>query len=65
VLEAADVRNRVDVGEVHDVSDVRGCQTRRLRVSIDRNDSEPQIAHALDRAALVPARAYEEDGSLH
>ena len=46
-------------------ADIRLRQTRRFRVSIDRDHSNPEVAHVLDRSALVPAGADEENGSLH
>jgi len=53
-----------NVGEVDDLGYVGRGETWRPRVAIDRYDAKVARARMLDRAALVAARADEEDG-LH
>ena len=57
--------DRLDVREVDDLALVRRGEPGSVRVPVDRDDAEPQLARALDRPALVPPRADEEDRSLH
>jgi hypothetical protein len=64
-VRLADARDGVHVGEVHHLGEVRGGEPRRLGVSVDPHHAQSQLACTLDRAALVPPRADEEDRSLH
>ncbi len=61
-VPAADVRHRVDVGEVDDLGDVCDREPGRGAVCIDGDDARSQLLHPRDPAALVSARADEEDG---
>jgi hypothetical protein len=56
--------DRVDVGEVDGLRDVRDAEPERLWVAVDGDDPQAAAASVLDRPALVPAGADEEDG-LH
>ncbi len=63
-LSAADLGDRGNVGEVHDLGDVGRGEPGRVRIAIDGDDSQVACACVLDRAALVATCADEEDG-LH
>ena len=60
-VPSRDLLDRVDVGEVDDLRDVRRLEPRRVGVAVDRDDADPALARLGDRAALVAARADEED----
>jgi hypothetical protein len=40
---AGDLGDRVDVGEVDDLGDVRLARARRVRVAVDRDDAQPSL----------------------
>ena len=56
-----DLFDRVHVGEVDDLCDVGQLEARGGGVPVDRDDAEPPVARLGDRAALMAARADEED----
>ena len=49
-----------DVGEVDHLAHIGNGEPRRLGVPVDGDDARAELAHALDRALLVPARADEQ-----
>ena len=55
----------VHVREVDDLTDVGLAEPERLRVTVDGDDAQPQVARVPDRALLVPARADEENRPVH
>ena len=57
-----DLDHAVHVLEVDDLADVGGLEAERGAVPVDGDDAEPELLRAPDRAALVAARADEEDG---
>ena len=61
-VPSRDLDHAVDVLEVDDLADVGGLEPERGAVPVDRDDAEPELLRAPDRAALVAARADEEDG---
>ena len=64
-VAAADVDHRRHVAEVHDLEGVGLGKPERLRVAVDGDRLETELARARDRSALVPAGADEEDGLAH
>jgi len=60
----ADLDHRVHVGEVDDLAHPCDLEPGRGRVAVDGHDPHAELVHALDRAALVPARADEEERPL-
>ena len=56
-----DLLDRVHVGEVDDLCHVGELEARGGGVPVDRDDAEPPVARLGDRAALMAARADEED----
>src|SRR5205085_1411495 len=54
--------HRVELVEVDRLADVGELEPWRLGVAVDRDDPHAELLHAPDSAALVPARADEEDG---
>jgi hypothetical protein len=52
----------VHVLEIDDLADIGGLQAGRGAVPVDRDDAEAELLGTANRAALVPARADEEDG---
>ena len=63
-VAAPDRGYRRGVGEVDDLADVGDPEPRCVRVAVDGDDANAELARALDRATLVPACADEQDG-LH
>ena len=63
-VPARRLAHRVEVGEVDHLGGVGREQPGCLRVAVDRDDAQAELARLHDRAALVPAGADEEDG-LH
>ena len=61
-VPAGDLDDPVHVLEVDDLADVGGLEPGRGAVPVDRDHAEPELLGAPDRAALVPARADEENG---
>jgi hypothetical protein len=61
-VPAADLDDAVDVLEVDDLADVGGLEAERGAIPVDGDDAEPELLCPPDRAALVAARADEEDG---
>ena len=55
---------RLDVDEVDDLGLVGVLEPGRVGVAVDRDDAQPELLRAQDRAPLVAPRADEEDG-LH
>jgi len=53
-----------DVEEVDDLADVGDCQAGGVRVPVDRDDPHSQLPKAHERAALMAARADEEDSRI-
>jgi hypothetical protein len=60
-VTSSDALDRVRVGEVDDLGHVRELESRSVGVSIDGDDAEATVACLGDRAALMAARADEED----
>ena len=63
-VPAPDLGNGLRVGEVDRLAGVGHREPRRVGVPVDRDDAHAELLHALDRPALVPAGADEENG-LH
>ena len=61
----ADVGDGLDVGEVDDLASSAAARPGASALRSTATTRRPELARALDRTALVPARADEEDGSLH
>ena len=61
----SDLRDRVDIGEVDNLGDVRRGEPRRVRIAIDADDAQAELTRALDRTPLVPACTDHQHGSLH
>ena len=64
-VPASGVGDGLDVGEVDDVPLVGRREAGRVRVAVDGDDAQAELARALDRTPLVPSRADHEDRSLH
>ena len=60
-VTAADLGDRLDVGEVDRLATSADGQAERLGIAIDGDDPEAELSRPQDRTALVPARADEED----
>ena len=60
-MAAADLGDRLHVGEVHRFAFVRHREPGRLRIAVDRDDAEAELLRAQDRTTLVAACADEED----
>jgi hypothetical protein len=59
-VPAADLGHAVEVDEIHDLGHVCDREPERVGVPVDRDDAVAELADVLDRAALVAARADEE-----
>jgi hypothetical protein len=64
-VPAADLGDRLDVAEIDHLWHVGLGEPERVGVPVDGDDAQPELARALDRAALVPAGADEEDRPRH
>ena len=53
--------DRVDVGEVDDLGNIRDPEPKGVCVAIDGDNAETALARLDDRPALVAAGADEED----
>src|SRR5262249_6656856 len=62
LVPAGDVDDRLDMDEVDHLGRVRLGEPGRVRVPVDRNDPQPELLRAQDRAPLVASRADAEDG---
>jgi hypothetical protein len=64
VLEG-DGNHPIEVAEIDDFAGVGLGETGSGGVPVHRDHPKPEAPSLLDRAALVPAGADEEDGSRH
>ncbi|MDF2698017.1 MAG: hypothetical protein K0S65_6400, partial [Labilithrix sp.] len=63
-VPAPSLDNGRDVEEVNDLTDVGDREARRVAVPVDRDDPHAQLPKAHERAALMAARADEEDSRI-
>jgi hypothetical protein len=64
-VAAAELDERVDVPDVEHLRNVRLAKAGGVRVAVDGDDLEPELARLHDRAPLVDARTDEEKCPLH
>jgi len=57
--------SRRDIHEVDDLGHVCLGEAERLGVPVDGDDAQSELTGPPDRAPLMPARADEEDRSIH
>jgi hypothetical protein len=57
--------HRRHVREIDNAHQVGFGEPKRIRVAVDRCDTQPELLRAQDRPALMAARADEENGPLH